>query len=123
MAQASGFPFDRKSIYTVEDHMDKNGLSSFLLGLGVGVAIGMLFAPKSGQETRELIKNKAGEGTDYLKQRSGDIRQTASEWVDKGKDALRSQRENLSDAVEAGKQAYRDAVGSASQPQPSETQA
>ena len=44
--------------------MDKNGLSSFLLGLGVGVGIGMLFAPKSGQETRELIKNKAGEGTD-----------------------------------------------------------
>jgi gas vesicle protein len=40
--------------------MDKNGLSSFLLGLGVGVGIGMLFAPKSGSETRELIKNKAG---------------------------------------------------------------
>ena len=28
--------------------MDKNGLSSFLLGLGVGVGIGMLFAPKAG---------------------------------------------------------------------------
>ena len=27
----------------------------------------MLFAPKSGQETREIIKNKAGEGTDFLK--------------------------------------------------------
>ena len=50
--------------------MDKNGLSSFLLGLGVGVAVGMLFAPKSGEETRELIKNKTGEGTDFLKQRS-----------------------------------------------------
>ncbi len=45
--------------------MDKNGLSSFLLGLGVGVGIGMLFAPKSGQETRDLLKNKAGEGTDF----------------------------------------------------------
>ena len=47
------------------ENMDKNGLSSFLLGLGVGVAIGMLFAPKSGQETRELIKNKAGEGGEF----------------------------------------------------------
>ncbi|MEI9975508.1 MAG: YtxH domain-containing protein [Ignavibacteriota bacterium] len=56
--------------------MDKNGLSSFLLGLGVGVGIGMLFAPKSGQETREIIKNKAGEGTDYLKQRGVDLKQT-----------------------------------------------
>ncbi len=94
--------------------MDKNGLSSFLMGLGVGVAIGMLFAPKSGSETRDFIKNKAGEGTGYIKQRSGDLRQTASDWVDKGKDALRGQKDNLSDAMEAGKQAYRDAVGSPS---------
>ena len=81
--------------------MDKNGLSSFLLGLGVGVGIGMLFAPKSGGETRKIIKDKAGEGTEYVKQRSSEIKQTATEWVEKGKEAL-----------EAGKQAYRDAVGS-----------
>ena len=90
--------------------MDKNGLSSFLLGLGVGVGIGMLFAPKSGSETRELIKNKAGEGTDYLKQQSATLKQSASEWVDKGKDALGRQKDTIADAVEAGKQAYRDAV-------------
>jgi gas vesicle protein len=91
--------------------MDKNGLSSFLLGLGVGVGIGMLFAPKSGQETRDLIKNKANEGTDYLKQRSTDIKQTASEWVDKGKDVLGRQKDKIDDAMEAGRQAYRDTVG------------
>jgi gas vesicle protein len=90
--------------------MDKNGLSAFLLGLGVGVGIGMLFAPKSGQETRELIKNKAGEGTDFLKQRGTDIKQTAAEWVDKGKEALGRQKDTIADAVEAGRQAYRDAV-------------
>ena len=94
--------------------MDKNGLSAFLLGLGVGVGIGMLFAPKSGQETREIIKNKAGESTDFLKQRSSDLKQTANEWVDKGKDAVGRQKDNLSDAVEAGKRAYRDTVGQAS---------
>ena len=38
--------------------MDKNGLSSFLLGLGVGVGIGMLFAPKSGEETRKSSRTK-----------------------------------------------------------------
>jgi gas vesicle protein len=42
-----------------EELMDKNGLSCFLLGLGVGVGIGMLFAPKSGEETREIIKPAA----------------------------------------------------------------
>jgi gas vesicle protein len=91
--------------------MDKNGLASFLLGLGVGVGIGMLFAPKSGKETRDIIKTKAGESGDYLKQRSSDIKQTASEWVDKGKDALGRQRENIADAMEAGRQAYRETVG------------
>jgi gas vesicle protein len=90
--------------------MDKNGISAFLLGLGVGVGIGMLFAPKSGPETRQMIKDKAGEGTDYLKQRSTELRQSASTWVDKGKDALGRQKDTLADAVEAGKQAYRDAV-------------
>jgi gas vesicle protein len=90
--------------------MDKNGLSAFLLGLGVGVGIGMLFAPKSGQETRELIKNKANEGSDFLKQRSAEFKQTASDWVDKGREALGRQKENLADAMEAGRQAYRDTV-------------
>jgi len=90
--------------------MDKNGLSAFLLGLGVGVGIGMLFAPKSGQETRKLIKDKTGESSDYVKQRGADVKQTAAEWVDKGKEALGRQKDTLSEAVEAGKQAYREAT-------------
>ncbi len=90
--------------------MDKNGLSSFLLGLGVGVAVGMLFAPKSGEETRELIKNKAGESGEYLKQRGAELKDTATGWVDKGKDALNRQKDTLNEAMDAGKQAYRDAV-------------
>jgi gas vesicle protein len=97
--------------------MDKNGLSSFLLGLGVGVGIGILLAPKSGEETREFIKTKAGEGTDFLKQKSGDIKQTAAEWVDKSKEVLGRQKDNLSDAMEAGRQAYRETMN---QPPPNE---
>jgi gas vesicle protein len=90
--------------------MDKNSLSSFLLGLGVGVGIGMLFAPKSGHETRELLKNKAGDSADYIKNRGSEFKQTASEWVDKGREAVGRQKEHLADAMEAGKQAYRETV-------------
>jgi gas vesicle protein len=90
--------------------MDKNGLSSFLLGLGVGVGLGLLFAPKSGEETRELIKTKAGEGGEFLKQRGTELKDTAAGWVDKGKEAVGRQKDSIADAVEAGKQAYRDAV-------------
>ncbi len=90
--------------------MDKNGLSSFLLGLGVGVGIGMLFAPKSGEETRKLIQEKAGEGTEFIKQRGAELKDTAAGWVEKGREAVSRQKDTLTDAVEAGKQAYRDAV-------------
>jgi gas vesicle protein len=90
--------------------MDRNGFSSFLLGLGVGVGIGMLFAPKSGSETRQLIKDKAGEGGDFLKQRSTDIKESAADWVEKSKEALSRQKDSIADALEAGRQAYRDKV-------------
>jgi gas vesicle protein len=96
--------------------MDKNGFSSFLLGLGVGIGIGMLFAPKAGAETRQLIKDKTGEGTDYLKQRSTELKDSAGDLLAKSKDALNRQKDTIADAMEAGKQAYRDAVNQPPQP-------
>ena len=96
--------------------MDKNGFSSFLLGLGVGIGIGMLFAPKAGAETRQLIKDKTGEGTDYLKQRGTELKDSASDLLAKSKDALNRQKDTIADAMEAGKQAYREAVNQPPQP-------
>lgn len=90
---------------------DNKGLSYFFLGVGVGVAVGILFAPKSGPETRGLIKNKVGEGTDYIKQRGADLKETASTYVDKGRDLVNRQKDQIASAVEAGKQAYRETVG------------
>jgi gas vesicle protein len=90
---------------------DTKGLSNFFLGLGIGIAIGIIFAPKSGEETRGLIKGKVGEGTEYLKQRGQQLAETASDVVERGKGVVARQRDQLSAAVEAGKQAYREAVG------------
>ena len=89
---------------------DDKRLSYFFLGLGLGVAVGMLFAPKSGEETREFLKQKADEGTDFLKKRGEELRETASDYVDRGRTAISRQRDNISAAVDAGKAAYRDAV-------------
>jgi len=89
---------------------DDSKLGYFFLGLGVGVAVGLLFAPKSGEETRRLIKDRAVDSGDYLKKQTSDLRSQASDLLDKSKDALAKHRESLSNAVEAGKQAYRDAV-------------
>jgi gas vesicle protein len=89
---------------------DDNKFSYFFLGLGLGVAVGLLFAPKSGAETRDLLLTKADEGKEYLKRRSSELRESAEEVIEKGKTAVGRQRDNLSSAVEAGKQAYREAV-------------
>jgi gas vesicle protein len=100
---------------------ERSGFGYFLLGLGIGVAAGILWAPRSGEETRQLIADKAGEGADYLKaraqegtdymrQRTDDLKQSAADLYDKGRSTVQRQRETLNAAVEAGKQAYRDAV-------------
>jgi len=91
---------------------DDNNFSYFFLGLGLGVAVGLLFAPKSGPETRELLRSKADEGKEYLRRRSTELRDSATDAIERGKSAVSRQRDNLSAAVEAGRQAYRDAVTS-----------
>lgn len=89
---------------------DDSKLSYFFLGLGLGVAVGILFAPKAGDETRRLIRHKADEGADYVKRRGSELKDSAADLLDKSKEALKKQKETLASAVEAGKQAYRDAV-------------
>ena|SRR5438105_1625217 len=89
---------------------DDNKLSYFFLGLGLGVAAGVLFAPKSGAETREFLRTKADEGTDYVKRRADDLRESAADAIDRSKDTVRRHKDNLAAAVDAGKQAYREAV-------------
>lgn len=39
----------------------KKGLGKFLLGAGIGAGLGILFAPKSGKETRKQLKEKLDE--------------------------------------------------------------
>ncbi|HEX5413883.1 MAG TPA: YtxH domain-containing protein [Terriglobia bacterium] len=39
---------------------------SFIVGVGVGVAVGMLYAPKSGKETQDILTQKARGGIDQV---------------------------------------------------------
>jgi gas vesicle protein len=93
---------------------DDSKLSYFFLGLGLGVAVGVLFAPKSGIETRALLRDKADEGTEYVKRRSQELRDQAAEAVERGKDQVQRHKDNLSAAVEAGRAAYREAINNPS---------
>jgi gas vesicle protein len=98
---------EEEGVHAVDDD---SKLSYFFLGLGLGVAAGVLFAPKSGSETREFLLSKANESADLARRRAEEAREAAEEALNRGKSAVQRHKENLSAAVEAGKQAYRDSV-------------
>lgn len=93
----------------MSDDRSGGGILWFLAGLGIGAAIGVLYAPKSGRETRDDIARYAQEGTEQVKQRARQYREQANTWVERGKDVVAQQKDQIRSAVEAGKQAYREA--------------
>ena len=109
----------------------------FVAGLGLGALVGILYAPKSGRETREDIVTSAKDGTEYVKVRAkeyadqaGDLvnrgkaqageyvqrgrevvergRTQWEEFVDRGKGFVNDQTVKVSAAVDAGRNAYHE---------------
>jgi gas vesicle protein len=106
-----------------------NGLAWFVAGLGVGALVGILYAPKSGRETREDLISGAREGTEYLRNRTRQAAEQVGglvdkgkeqvgeyvdrgraqweEFVERGKNLVSDQTGRVTAAVEAGRQAYK----------------
>jgi gas vesicle protein len=78
-------------------------VSYFLVGLGIGALIGILFAPKSGQETREYLAGKAEEGKEYAQRKARELRERAEDLIERSKEIMAKQK----DAMEAAKEAYK----------------
>jgi len=89
---------------------DESRFSYFFLGLGLGTAVGMLVAPKAGTQTRNDIRGKVQEGTNYVKRQGQELLDSATETLEHGKQTLRNQMNNLSEAVAAGRKAYQEIV-------------
>jgi len=81
-------------------------VSVFLVGLGIGALIGILFAPKSGEETRDYLTSKADEGRDYAQKKARELRERAEDLIERSKEIMSRQRESINAAVDAGKEAY-----------------
>ncbi len=111
------------------------GLGWFLAGLGLGAVIGVLYAPKSGKETRDDLvagaldakeraavlaqqaKERATELAEQGRQQVGDYvdrgkeyydrgRTQWSQYVEKGKGLVQEQQDKVAAAIDAGKEAY-----------------
>jgi gas vesicle protein len=82
----------------------------FLAGLGIGAAVGILYAPKSGDEVRQRLREVAEDGRETVKERARQAREQAGGWAEKGRDYLSQQKDQIRTAYEAGRQAYRDAT-------------
>ncbi len=105
-----------------------SSLGWFLAGLGIGALAGVLYAPKSGQETREELAAQARDAQEkanqYVAQSKDQLNEYVdkgrdfyekgrtqwSQYVDKGKDFIQDQQDKVATAVETGKQAYQEKV-------------
>jgi|SRR5208283_402214 len=87
---------------------DSNSFVWFLAGLGLGALVGVLYAPRSGSETRDVLRARAEEGRDYVRNRAQQARDQATQWADRGREVINQQKEQFRAAYEAGRQAYQE---------------
>ena len=79
---------------------DKKGNGKFIVGAAIGAAVGalagILFAPKSGKETRKAIKDKAGEvaekGKEFVQEKGGKIGDEIKEKIDDIKEKIEKEK-------------------------------
>jgi gas vesicle protein len=94
----------------MSDRDSSNSVMWFLAGLGFGALLGVLYAPRSGRETREALRSTADEGREFLKQRSREAREAMGDWVDQSREVVREKKDQISSAIDAGRQVFREAT-------------
>ena len=114
-----GFEDDEPYI-VIENH--STSASSFLIGLAVGAGIALLFAPRSGEETRRDIRRRArgarraaermatdvaGTVTDTFQ----DARRRVEEQIDTAREKIDLKKAQVQRAMQAGRAAAQEARG------------
>jgi gas vesicle protein len=74
-----------------------------MIGLGIGALVGILFAPKSGEQTRAYVKQKAGEGKDYAERQARALLYRAREVMSRSKPINEREMESILEAIEVGR--------------------
>ncbi len=76
------------------EKLDSNA-GYFLAGLTIGSLIGIFFAPKSGEGTREYLSKKVKEGGKDARKKAREMRARAEDLVDSGKELVNQKKKEI----------------------------
>lgn len=79
------------------------------IGVSLGAAVGLLYAPRSGRVTRRFVRSKANYAAHAVKDRGEKLKNSAVGQFERGKQRITDTKSHLASAFEVGRQAYRDA--------------
>jgi gas vesicle protein len=79
---------------------------ALILGGIIGAAVGILYAPRAGKETREKLQDLGEDLVDKFEDMGEEVKNKTKKFVNESKDKIVAQKEKLEDAFEAGKKAY-----------------
>lgn len=115
----SNYDWDDDEPYVVIEQRPA-GVGSFLLGLAVGAGVALLFAPRTGEETRREIQRRAREVGDQAQDLVADLTESVGNTFQQAKDSVEDRigaardavdlkRRQVSNAVDAGRAAAQQA--------------
>jgi gas vesicle protein len=109
------YHFDEDEPYVVIEKTE-GSTGSFLLGLALGAGVALLFAPRSGRETRRELNRRANrvkdaahgmaeDLTETVRDRFQEARQQVEDRIDSARQAVEVKRQQVTQAVHAGRAA------------------
>ena len=96
--------------YIVIDR-DSGGIGSFLVGALVGAGLALLFAPQTGEETQEEIRERAKKLRSAAEERIKEAQQTLEVRLEGVREELHERVDQIKEAVDSGRQAAVEARG------------
>jgi gas vesicle protein len=87
-----------------------SGIGLFVAGAGIGAAVALLYAPRSGKQTRARLRNSANRTLNRVEELRHDLQAHLSEWVDETSEAIASSIVSCRQAADAGGERVRETL-------------